>query len=156
MEDDLKILKVEFLSNCLLDQNQILNLSFYDQTIFNKYLKWRRHFLEGNLKILKVEDLNHPLLDHLQILNLRLDDHMTMTIFYKSLEWRWSPGGVLLLRWKLEECGYAQPSLFIISFHKVHAQYSTTPGGNPFGRKVREVEERKRRNDNCIFLVGYL
>ena len=65
------------------------------------YLKWIQHFFEGDLEILKVEDLNHPLLDHLQILNLRLDDHMTMTIFYKSLEWRRSPGGVL--RGKLEE-----------------------------------------------------
>ena len=32
MEDDLKILKVEYL-NHLLDPTQILNLSLYDQTI---------------------------------------------------------------------------------------------------------------------------
>ena len=31
MEDDLKILKVKYLSNRLLDHSQILNLSLYDQ-----------------------------------------------------------------------------------------------------------------------------
>ena len=34
MEDDLKILKVEYLSNRLLDHTQILILGFYDQTKF--------------------------------------------------------------------------------------------------------------------------
>ena len=34
MEDDLKILKVEYLSNNSLDHTQILTLSFKDQTIF--------------------------------------------------------------------------------------------------------------------------
>ena len=34
MEDDLKILKVEYLSNRLLDHTQILNLSLDDQVIF--------------------------------------------------------------------------------------------------------------------------
>ena len=38
MEDNLKILKVEYLSNHLLDQNQILNLSLYDKSIYYKYL----------------------------------------------------------------------------------------------------------------------
>ena len=33
MEDDLKILKVEYLMNHLLDPTQILNLSLDDQTI---------------------------------------------------------------------------------------------------------------------------
>ena len=33
MEDDLKILKVKYLSNPLLDHTQILNLSLDDQTI---------------------------------------------------------------------------------------------------------------------------
>ena len=40
--------------------------------------------MEDNLKILKVEYLKNHLLDHTQILNLRL-----VTIFYKSLKWRW-------------------------------------------------------------------
>ena len=34
MEQYLKILKVEYLSNYLLDHTQILNLSLDDQTIF--------------------------------------------------------------------------------------------------------------------------
>ena len=37
MEDNLKILKVEYLSNLLLDHTQILNLSLYDLTIFYKW-----------------------------------------------------------------------------------------------------------------------
>jgi hypothetical protein len=52
MEGDIKILKVEYLSNHLLGHTQILNLSLYDQT--------RRPPMEDDLKILKVEYLiNH-------------------------------------------------------------------------------------------------
>ena len=36
MEDDLQILKIEYLSNRLLDHTQILNLSLHDQTMFCK------------------------------------------------------------------------------------------------------------------------
>ena len=36
MEVDLKILQVEFLSNCLLDHTQILSLRLDEQTIFYK------------------------------------------------------------------------------------------------------------------------
>ena len=39
MEDDLKKLKVQCLSNSLWDNNQILNLSLENQTIFYKFLK---------------------------------------------------------------------------------------------------------------------
>ena len=49
MEDNLKILKVEYLSNHLLDHTQILNLSLVDQTIFYKSLKWRWPPMEDNL-----------------------------------------------------------------------------------------------------------
>ena len=42
MEDDLKILEVECLSNHLLDLTQTLNLGLDDQTIFQKSSKWRR------------------------------------------------------------------------------------------------------------------
>ena len=38
MEDNLKILKLEYLSNHFVDLTQILNLSLYDQTIFYKSL----------------------------------------------------------------------------------------------------------------------
>jgi hypothetical protein len=36
MEDDLKILKVEYLTNGLLDHTKILNLSLHEQTVFCK------------------------------------------------------------------------------------------------------------------------
>ena len=36
MEEDLKVLKVEYLSNRLLDHTQILNVSLDDQTIFSE------------------------------------------------------------------------------------------------------------------------
>ena len=47
MEDNLKILKVEYLSNHLLDHAQILNLSLDDQTIFTNTsnegdLQWKK------------------------------------------------------------------------------------------------------------------
>ena len=48
MEDDLKLLKVEYLSNHFLDHTQILNLD--DQTIFLKSSKWRRTPMKDNLK----------------------------------------------------------------------------------------------------------
>ena len=39
MEDNLKKLKVEYLSNHLLDHTQILNLRLNDQTVFCKSFK---------------------------------------------------------------------------------------------------------------------
>ena len=50
MEDNLKKLKVEYLSTHLLDHSQILNLSLDDHTIFYKSLKWRQPPLEEDLK----------------------------------------------------------------------------------------------------------
>ena len=70
MEDDLKILKVEYLSNGLLDHTQILNLSSDNQAILSKSSKWRWPPMEDNLNILKVEYLSNRFLDHTQILNL--------------------------------------------------------------------------------------
>ena len=81
-------IKVEDLSNCLLDQTQILNLSLFDQTIFCKFFKWRRPSVEDDLKILKVEYLSNLLLDHTQILNLSLFDQ---PIFCQSFKWRRPP-----------------------------------------------------------------
>ena len=81
MEDDIKIIKVEYLSNQLLGHTQISDLRLDDQTIFYKSLKWRLPTMEDDLKILKVEYLNNQLLRHSQISDLRLDDQ---TIFYKS------------------------------------------------------------------------
>ena len=50
MEDDLKMFKVEYLSNLLLDHTQILNLSFYDKTIFCQFFKWIWPQIEDDLK----------------------------------------------------------------------------------------------------------
>jgi hypothetical protein len=55
MEDKLKIINVEYLSNHLLDHTQVLNLCLDDQIIFYKYFNWRWLPMEDNLKILKVE-----------------------------------------------------------------------------------------------------
>ena len=84
MEDDLNILKVEYLSNQLLDHIQISNLSLDDQTIFYKFLKWRRPPMEDNFKILKGEYHSN----HLDKTNLSLDDSIK---FYKFVKWRWTP-----------------------------------------------------------------
>jgi hypothetical protein len=46
MEDDLKILNVEYLSNHLLDHTQISNLSLNEQTIFKIII----HSNEDNLQ----------------------------------------------------------------------------------------------------------
>ena len=62
MEDDLKILKGEYLSNQLLDLTQISNL--YDQTLMYKSFKWRQTPIEDDLKILKVEYLSNKCMDH--------------------------------------------------------------------------------------------
>ena len=49
MEHDLTVLKVEYLSNHLLDHTPILNISLDDQTTFYKSLKWRQSPMEDNL-----------------------------------------------------------------------------------------------------------
>jgi hypothetical protein len=80
MEDDLKILKVEYISYHLLDHSQILNLSLDNQTTFYKFLKLSWPPMEDDLKILKVEYLCNHLLDHTQILNSSLYDHILKII----------------------------------------------------------------------------
>ena len=67
MEEDLKLLKVEYLSNCLLDHAQILNLSLHDQTILYNSFQSRWPPMEDDLKILKVEYLRNHFLDPIQI-----------------------------------------------------------------------------------------
>ena len=71
MEDDLKILKVEYLSNHWSDLPKILNLSLSDQTKIKYCLKWRRPTIEDDLKIFKVEYLSNRS-DLPQIINLSL------------------------------------------------------------------------------------
>ena len=58
LEDNLKIIKVEYLSNHLLNYAESLTLILDDQTIFYKSLKWRQPLMEDKLKILKEEYLS--------------------------------------------------------------------------------------------------
>jgi hypothetical protein len=48
MEDDLKMWKVEYLTNHWLDLTQIWNLSYWDQTKVQKSIKWRRPPMEDD------------------------------------------------------------------------------------------------------------
>ena len=75
MEDDLKILKVEYLSNHSSDPPQILNLSSVDQT---KILEMKTISNGVDLKILKVEYLSNHSSDSPWILNLSLWDQAEM------------------------------------------------------------------------------
>ena len=50
MEEYLKILKVEYLSNHWLDLTQIWNLTYWDQTRVYKGMKLRRPPMEDNLQ----------------------------------------------------------------------------------------------------------
>ena len=72
MEDDLKILKLGYLSNHLSDLSQILNISFWDQTKIENCQIWRQPQMEADLKILKLEYLCNHVSDLPQILNLSL------------------------------------------------------------------------------------
>ena len=62
LKADLKILKVKYLSNLLLDHTQISSL--YDQTIFCQFFKGRQPPMEEDLKIFKVEyhSIQQPLI----------------------------------------------------------------------------------------------
>ena len=59
MEDNPKILKVEYLSNHCSYLPQILTSCSGDQTKIKKYLNWRRPPMEDDLKIFKVEYLSN-------------------------------------------------------------------------------------------------
>ena len=54
IEDDLKIVKVEYLSNHLLGHTQILKLGLDDQTIFYKFLKQRRPSMEDDFNACRI------------------------------------------------------------------------------------------------------
>ena len=76
---------MEYLSNCLLDHTQILNLDLVDQSKVFKYFKWRQPPMEDNLKIWKIVYLSNHWLDHTNILNWSLYDQI---IFCQSFKWR--------------------------------------------------------------------
>ena len=58
-EGALKLLKVEFSDNHLLDLTQILDLSLVDHFKEYKVLKWRKRQMEINSKELNVEYLSN-------------------------------------------------------------------------------------------------
>ena len=89
IEDDLKILKVEFLSNHWSDLPQILNFSSGDQTKIKKPLKRRQLQMEEHFKILKVEYLSNHWSDLPQILNLSLGDQTKITYAWKEADHQW-------------------------------------------------------------------
>ena len=66
MEEDLKTLKVDYLSHHWSDLPQILNLSLRGQTRMN-FFKRRQPKMEEDLKILKGEYLSNHKLNFLQI-----------------------------------------------------------------------------------------
>jgi hypothetical protein len=70
MEDNLKILNVEYLSNHWSDFIQIVNLSWGDQTKVYRSLKLKTTSTEDNLKNLNVEYLSKHWSDLIQISNL--------------------------------------------------------------------------------------
>ena len=72
--NDLKILKVEYLSHHQLELSQILNWSLGHQTETKYCMKWRWPLMEDDLKVLKVQYLSNHWLDLSQILNLSLGD----------------------------------------------------------------------------------
>ena len=75
MEDDLKILNVEYLSNRWTDLTQIWNLILGDQTKVNKFFKWRWLLTEDDLKILDLEYFSNHWTDLTKIGNSSLGDH---------------------------------------------------------------------------------
>ena len=84
MEDDLKILEVEYLSNRFLNHTQTLNLSLYDQTTFYKSFKWRWPYNGRLLQNIKKWHISATA--YTKIIYLDLD---YQTMFYKSLKWKW-------------------------------------------------------------------
>ena len=88
MEDDLKILKVEYLSNHRWDVPQILNLSLGNWTKII-CLKGRRPPMEEDLKIWKVEYLSNHWTDLLQILNWSSEDQNKIQNILNEDELQW-------------------------------------------------------------------
>ena len=89
MEDDLKILKLEYLSNHLSDLLQILNLGFWDQTKIEKCLKWRRPQMEDDLKIIKMEYSSNLSSDVPQILSLSSGDQTKIKNTWNEDDLQW-------------------------------------------------------------------
>ncbi len=94
MEDDLKLLKVEYLSNHWLEFPQISNLSLGDHTKIKN--AWNKDDLQCKLtsngrrpQILKVEYLSNPWSDFTQILNLSLGDQANFKNTQNEYDLQW-------------------------------------------------------------------
>ena len=72
MEDNLKILKVEYLSNHLLDHSQILNLSFDDQIIILEIFKMKTASNGRRLQNIKSGISQKPLIGSYSNFKLKL------------------------------------------------------------------------------------
>ena len=83
MEDNLKILKVEYLSNHLLDHSQILNLRLDDQILFLSNFKIKSTFNGGWPQKVKSEISQQPIIGSYSnlIRNLRWPDHIFRNLF---------------------------------------------------------------------------
>jgi hypothetical protein len=135
MEDDLKLLKVEYLHNHWSDLPQIFYLSRVNQTEIEYCLKWRRPRKEDNLKNIEYTISQQTLIRSPQILNLSLGDQTKIENClkwrqpsWKKKKWKWSISAtsyLILLEFEVHplekiignprgnlECGSAQPSLF--------------------------------------------
>ena len=102
MKDNLKILKVKYISNHLLDNTQIWNLSLDDQIIFLQIFEMkttcngRGSPIENNLKILKVDYLsNHNIGSYLNSkLKLRRPNHISTNLWNEDdLQWKRTSNG---------------------------------------------------------------
>ena len=89
MEEDLKILKVEYLSKHWPDSPQILNLSLGDQTKIKNAWNEDDHKIEDDPKVLKVQYLSNHWSDLPQILNLRLGNWTKNTNAWKEDYHHW-------------------------------------------------------------------
>ena len=86
MEDDLKIWKVEYISNHWSDLTQIWNLSYWDQTKVRKGNKWKRPQMEDDLQRKKTSEyLSNNWSDLTQIWKLSYRDQ---TKVCKCIKWR--------------------------------------------------------------------
>ena len=86
LEDDLKVLQVEYIRNHWSDHPQIWNLSLGNVTKIKDCLQWRQLLMEDVRKILRFWYLYNHLLDFPQLLNLSLGDQ---TKRKNCCKWRW-------------------------------------------------------------------
>ena len=142
MEDDLKILKMEYISNHLLNHSQIRNSSLDDQTVFYKSLKWRRHQKEDDFKILKREKLHNQLLSHIQNLNLSLDEQTLDNLHWKTISNGRRPPMEDDLHWKMISNGRWPPMEDDLKIWKVEYLCNKWSDLNLDNLKIKLAQQR--------------